>query len=129
MPRGLVSPLRTRQRPCCPLRTRQALFTWLLMGQRQSAARLVGICVVVAGLGLPMMEYRHSDGAGTEDIAWGIALTFGGTFFYALEYSLCERVYTLYEKPLDARQLCFFTGASRRRWDGPPLHPRPPVPA
>ena len=78
MPRGLVSPLRTRQRPCCPLRTRQALFTWLLMGQRQSAARLVGICVVVAGLGLPMMEYRHSDGAGTEDIVWGIALTFGG---------------------------------------------------
>ena len=106
-----------------------ALFTWLLMGQRQSAARLVGIAVVVAGLGLPMAEYREEGGGGGQTIVLGIGLTFGGTFFYALEYSLCERVYTLYEKPLDARQLCFFTGASRRRWNGPPLHHRPHVPA
>ena len=48
-----------------------------------------------------------------------VALTFGGTFFYALEYTLCERVYTLYALPLDARHLCFCTGAPR--WLQPQL--------
>lgn len=117
-----------------------ALFTWLIMGQRQSAARvrlrlepapaaharaphppepawapaaaqLVGIVTVVAGLSLPMAEYRASEeGGGMGDVAIGIGLVLGGTFFYALEYALCERVYTLYAQPLDAKELCFYTG-------------------
>lgn len=38
-------------------------------------------------------------------------LTSAGTLFYALEYTLCEHIYTLYPKPVDAKQLCFHTGA------------------
>ena len=89
-----------------------ALFTRLIMGQRQSWTRLFGISVVVCGLAIPMSEYRvDHDQDGSPELLWGVALTFGGTFFYALEYTLCERVYSLYALPLDARQLCFCTGA------------------
>ena len=89
-----------------------ALFTRLIMGQRQSWTRLFGISVVICGLAIPMTEYKEDpDQDGSPELLWGVALTFGGTFFYALEYTLCERVYTLYALPLDARQLCFCTGA------------------
>ena len=37
-------------------------------------------------------------------------LTFTGTLFYALEYTLCEQVFSLYERPVDSKELCFFTG-------------------
>ena len=89
-----------------------ALFTRLIMGQRQSWTRLFGIGVVICGLSLPMTEYKvDHDQDGSPELLWGVALTFCGTFFYALEYTLCERVYTLYALPLDAKQLCFCTGA------------------
>ena len=35
-------------------------------------------------------------------------LTFVGTLFYALEYTLCERAFTLYDKPVDAKELCSY---------------------
>ena len=48
-----------------------------------------------------MTEYKEDpDQDGSPELLWGVALTFGGTFFYALEYTLCERVYTLYKMPI-----------------------------
>ena len=40
----------------------------------------------------------------------GIVLTSFGTLFYALEYTLCERAYLLYELPVDSGAICFQTG-------------------
>ena len=82
------------------------------MGQRQSWTRLFGIGVVICGLSLPMTEYKvDHDQDGSPELLWGVALTFCGTFFYALEYTLCERAFTLYDKPVDSKELCFQTGA------------------
>ena len=109
-----------------------ALFTCLLLRKRQSATQLAGIAMVVAGLALPTLEQaqQHSSGesaandanepdggaagvagADTEAILVGIVLTAVGTLFYALEYTLCERAFSLYDRPLDPKQLCFYTGA------------------
>ena len=50
-----------------------ALFTRLIMGQRQSATRLVGIAIVVSGLALPMSEYRvDHDNDGRAELLWGV---------------------------------------------------------
>ena len=54
---------------------------------------LISPCIsqVICGLSLPMTEYKvDHDQDGSPELLWGVALTFCGTFFYALEYTLCE---------------------------------------
>ncbi|KAL3931380.1 MAG: hypothetical protein SGPRY_001146, partial [Prymnesium sp.] len=83
-----------------------ALFTCLILRKPQSKVKLLGICTVVFGLCLPTLDpSRAAESARGHTVIVGIALTSCGTLFYALEYTLCERCYSLYEKPLDARQL------------------------
>jgi len=95
-----------------------ALFAYAVLGRPQSMLQMAGIGCVVIGLSLPAMESSthpgaDSDGDGVQDesaVHVGIVLTSVGTLFYAAEYVLCERVYTLYAQPVDAKQLCFWTG-------------------
>ena len=86
-----------------------ALFTCLILRKGQSAVKMVGIASVVAGLALPTLDAADTSESG-RSVLIGIVLTFVGTLFYALEYTLCERAFTLYSKPLDSKQLCFYTG-------------------
>ena len=53
----------------------------------------------------------EADVGGSSQVQLGIILTLAGTMFYALEYVLCERAFSVYDKPADAKQLCFWTGA------------------
>ena len=96
-----------------------ALFTCCILGKTQSPLRMAGILTVVFGLALPTVGQNTHTDQGQAAVA-GIALTAMGTLFYALEYVLCERVYTLYEKPVDAKQLCFYTGAWGLGFTGAP---------
>ena len=80
---------------------------------------MAGILTVVFGLALPTVGQNTHTDQGQAAVA-GIALTAMGTLFYALEYVLCERVYTLYDKPVDAKQLCFYTGAWGLGFTGAP---------
>mmetsp|Transcript_5657 Transcript_5657/g.15007 ORF Transcript_5657/g.15007 Transcript_5657/m.15007 type:complete len:475 (-) Transcript_5657:483-1907(-) len=88
-----------------------ALFTCLLLHKSQTLLKMAGIVTVVIGLALPTLDQASDTTEGGDDIFAGIILTFMGTLFYALEYTLCERVFSLYDRPVDSRQLCFFTGA------------------
>ena len=89
-----------------------ALFTCVILRKAQSAVKMLGIATVVAGLTLPTLDPEAgAETANARLVFLGICLTFGGTLFYALEYTLCEQAFTLYDRPVDAKQLCFYTGA------------------
>lgn len=89
-----------------------ALFTWLLLSKPQTKVQMAGILAVVCGLALPALERSNPEDAQDEwEVHVGIALTSVGTLFYSIEYVLCERIYHLYDSPIDAKQLCFYTGA------------------
>lgn len=90
-----------------------ALFTCLILRKSQTLVKMVGIATVVIGLALPTLDEAgdvDDGGASGGRVLAGILLTFVGTLFYALEYTLCERAFTLYDRPLDSKQLCFYTG-------------------
>ncbi|KAL1524425.1 hypothetical protein AB1Y20_019320 [Prymnesium parvum] len=88
-----------------------ALFTCVILRKAQSTVKLLGIVTVVLGLCLPALDpSRNTQTQDGQNVFIGIVLTSSGTLFYALEYTLCERCYSLYDKPLDARQLCAMTG-------------------
>ena len=89
-----------------------ALFTCLILRKSQTLVKMVGIATVVIGLALPTLDEAgdvDDGGASGGRVLAGILLTFVGTLFYALEYTLCERAFTLYDRPLDSKQLCFYT--------------------
>ncbi len=88
-----------------------AMFTCLILKKRQTRKQTLGILAVVAGLALPALEVSDADPADELEVHIGIALTCVGTLFYSLEYVLCERVFTLHDKPSDAKEVCFWTGA------------------
>ena len=106
-----------------------ALFTCLILKKCQTKIKIAGIMLVVFGLALPCFdssagEHVDSDGDGdgtvdvnndgvgeVSEVKWGILLTTLGTLFYGLEYCLCERMYSVYDKPSDSKALCFYTGA------------------
>ena len=87
-----------------------ALFSCLIMGKRQTKKQMWGILVVVIGLAIPALEQSDSDPQDESEVHIGIFLTCVGTLFYSVEYVLCERVFTLFDKPCDAREVCFYTG-------------------
>jgi drug/metabolite transporter (DMT)-like permease len=88
-----------------------ALFTYLLLSKPQTKLQTAGIAAVVCGLALPALERSGSNAQDEWGMHIGIGLTSVGTLFYSIEYVLCERIYQLYDRPVDARQLCFYTGA------------------
>ena len=88
-----------------------ALFTCVILRKAQTSIKMMGIATVVAGLTLPTLDHDADSASQGRLVFVGICLTFVGTLFYALEYTLCERAFTLYDRPVDAKQLCFLTGA------------------
>lgn len=88
-----------------------AFFTCCLLRKSQTLLKMLGIATCVVGLSLPTLDQAQDTAEGGDELFVGIILTFVGTLFYALEYTLCERAFTLYDRPLDSKQLCFYTGA------------------
>jgi hypothetical protein len=72
-----------------------ALFTCVLLKKAQSPVRMLGIATVVAGLTLPTLDSNGESSEQGQLVLLGICLTFAGTLFYALEYTLCEQAFSL----------------------------------
>ena len=97
-----------------------ALFTCVLLKKAQSPVRMLGIATVVAGLTLPTLDSNGESSEQGQLVLLGICLTFAGTLFYALEYTLCEQAFSLCTR---ARAPSSRALISRRA-----QHPRLPLP-